>query len=124
MLYHPTHTDTPGITSNDNPGPKMVFVTGTFSLTCTYDAVPPPTVTWFQNGNMLMNGVNGAIINPMPNTRESGLIRSGLNAGSGGTYTCRATNVVGIANDSTQVVIQGRHISHALTYHTPSHLTH
>ncbi len=72
---------------------------------------------------MLMNGDGGVIINTGPGPKENTLVRGDLTASSGGTYTCRASNGIGIgvANASTEVIIQGRH---AVTTHTPSHCTH
>ncbi len=122
LLSHTyTHTDPPSIVSNDSAS-IMVFVTGRISLLCTYDSEPGSTVEWLQNGEPLMNGVDGVTINL--NDRVSSLLRINLDADSGGIYTCRATNMIGVtpntieafANASTEIIIQGEHISLSLTY--------
>ncbi|XP_064396322.1 protein sidekick-2-like isoform X2 [Halichondria panicea] len=93
----------PSIASS-NPASNMVFITGTISLSCISDSVPVSVITWFHEGSLLTNGAGGAIINSAGGL--STLMRSGLTTTSGGTYTCVATNEVGSANASVEVIIQ------------------
>ncbi|XP_064396997.1 opioid-binding protein/cell adhesion molecule homolog [Halichondria panicea] len=93
----------PSIASS-NPASNMVFITGTISLSCISDSVPVSVITWLHEGSLLSNGVGGAIINSAGGF--SNLMRSELTTTSGGTYTCVATNVVGSANASVEVIIQ------------------
>ena len=107
-----------------NPASNMVFITGTISLSCISDSVPVSVITWFHEGSLLTNGAGGAIINSAGGS--SNLMRSGLTTTSGGIYTCVATNVVGSAMASVEVIIQGislPHPHHTRT-HIPSHITH
>ncbi len=110
--------DLPDIVSN-NSATNMFFVTGTIDLSCIYDSVPVSTITWFHDGLPLTNGTGGAIINVANGV--STLMRSGLTSTSGGTYACTATNTVGSASASVEVIIQGEPPPPT---HTPSHLTH
>ncbi|XP_064396706.1 hemicentin-1-like isoform X2 [Halichondria panicea] len=93
----------PSIASS-NPASNMVFITETISLSCISDSVPVSVITWFHEGSLLTNGAGGAIITLAGGS--STLMRSGLTTASGGTYTCVATNVVGSANASVEVIIQ------------------
>ncbi len=116
MSYPPA--DLPDIASN-NSASNMFFVTGTIALSCIYDSVPVSAITWFHDGLLLNNGIDGAIINFADGV--SILMRSQLTSTSGGTYACNATNTVGSASASVEVIIQGKPPPHT---HTPSHLTH
>ncbi len=113
----------PSIASS-NPASNMVFITGTISLSCISDSVPVSVITWFHEGSLLTNGAGGAIINSAGGS--STLIRSGLTTTSGGTYTCVATNEVGSANASVEVIIQGKPPPHTPSHHmhTPPHISH
>ncbi len=96
--------DVPDIASN-NPASNIFFITGTITLSCIYNSVPVSTITWFHEGSPLINDIGGVIINSADGS--STLTRSQLNTNSGGTYTCVAANVVGSANASVEVIIQG-----------------
>ncbi len=77
-------------------------------------------MTWFHDGLLLNNGIDGAIINFADGV--SILMRSQLTSTIGGTYACNATNAVGFAIASVEVMIQGKPQSPTPT--TNPHISH
>ena len=78
-------------------------------LGCGYVGVPGPTVQFFQNNStLLMNGMDGVTtIRGAPGDNEITLVISSVGRMSGGTYTCRANNTVGIDEVVYSVTILG-----------------
>ncbi len=95
-------------------------VTGIIDLVCIYYSVPVSAITWFHDESSLTNGIDGVSI--YSHDEVSFLLRSQLTSTSGGTYACTATNTVGSASASVEVIIQGK--PPPPPPHTPSHLTH
>ena len=85
--------------------PHLSPVNGTLTLSCTYNAVPPPTITWSHEGSPL--DPNDPRITITSTTSRSDLSRDDLGRGEGGTYTCGATNVVGSSSVNIEVTVQG-----------------
>ena len=85
--------------------PHLSPVNGTLTLSCTYNAVPPPTITWSHEGSPL--DPNDPRITITSTTSRSDLSRDELGQGEGGTYTCGATNVVGSSSVNIEVTVQG-----------------
>ena len=71
--------------------------------------VPEPTVQFFQNDSiLLMDRMNGVtIIGGAPGDNEITLVISSVGRMSGGTYTCRAKNAVGMDEVVYSVTILG-----------------
>ena len=95
------HTDAPVVTTT--PSPQRIPQGNTLTLSCDYESVPPPDVTWLFNSSPL------SFVDPRITTTE---LRSELTLGSleeseGGTYTCRASNIVGGSSLDIQVIVQG-----------------
>ena len=65
---------------------------GSLTLDCTYDSVPPSTVTWFHNGTVLVNGLGNVVITT--NESTSNLTVDNLTDESGGEYICTANNTL------------------------------
>ena len=78
-------------------------------LRCGYVGVPGPTVQFFQNNSiLLMDGMDGVtIIGGAPGDNEITLVISSVGQMSGGTYTCRANNTVGMGEVVYSVTILG-----------------
>jgi hypothetical protein len=72
-------------------------------LQCSYTGVPAPIVQWFHNDVLLMDGVNGTIINVNHNTTS--IVKDEVDRTSGGTYTCRASNSVGTDQKSYSIIL-------------------
>ena len=103
------HTDAPEVTAiSDTTQPHRIILGQELRLSCSYDGVPNPNVAWFQDGAMLMNGVNGVTITGGgPSDNEINLVISSVARDSGGTYTCRASNLLGMDEEQFTVVILG-----------------
>ncbi|MCG8625710.1 MAG: immunoglobulin domain-containing protein [Proteobacteria bacterium] len=89
--------------------PHPIILGEELRLSCGYMGVPEPTVQFFQNSMLLMDGMNGVtIIGGAPGDNEITLVISSVGRMSGGTYTCRANNSVGMDEVVYSVIIQGR----------------
>jgi hypothetical protein len=71
-------------------------------LQCSYSGVPAPIVQWFHNDVVLMDGVNGTIINVNHNTS---ILIVEVDLTSGGKYTCRASNIAGTDQKSYSIIL-------------------
>jgi hypothetical protein len=72
-------------------------------LQYSYSGVPAPIVQWFHNNVLLVDGVNGTIINV--NHNVTSILKDEVYVTSGGTYTCRASNSVGTDQKSYSIVL-------------------
>ena len=97
------------IARNDTGIPHRIFLREELRLGCGYMGVPGPTIRFFQNDSMLlMDGMNGVIIiGGAPSDNEITLVISSVGQMSGGTYTCRANNAVGMDEVVYSVTILG-----------------
>ena len=105
------HTDTPEVTAiNDTMQPHRIILGQELRLGCSYDGVPNPNVAWFQDGAMLMNDMNGVtIIGGGSGDNDISLMISSVARDSGGTYTCRASNLLGMDEEQYTVIILGNY---------------
>ena len=85
--------------------PHLSPVNTALTLSCNYNAVPPPDITWLHGGSPLDPSDPRVIITST--TSHSELMRDDLGRGEGGTYTCSATNVVGSSSVNIEVTVQG-----------------
>ncbi|KAM4642152.1 hemicentin-1 [Discoglossus pictus] len=69
---------------------KDVIVNNPFSLYCETNAVPPPTITWYKDGNQLMSSDKAFIL---PGGHILQIARA--QASDAGRYTCVAVNEAG-----------------------------
>ena len=90
--------------------PHRIILGEELRLGCGYVGVPGPTVQFFQNNSMLlMDGMDGVtIIGGGPGDNEITLVISSVGRMSGGMYTCRANNTVGMDEVVYSVTILGR----------------
>ena len=98
-----THTDAPDVTTTV-PSPHLVPRGTTLTLSCDYDSVPPPTITWLHNGSPLSSTDPRVTITSTDS--RSDLMRTNLGENEGGRYICSASNVVGSNSTDINVVVQ------------------
>ena len=104
------HAVVPEVTARNDTGiPHRIILREELRLGCGYVGVPGPTVQFFQNDSiLLMDGMNGVtIIGGAPGDNEITLVISSVGRMSGGTYTCRANNTVGMDEVVYSVTILG-----------------
>ena len=104
------HTVAPEVTArNDTLMAHRIILGEELRLSCGYMGVPGPTVQFFQNDSMsLMDGMNGVtIIGGAPTDNDITLVIAAVGRMSGGTYTCRAINDVGMDEVVYSVTILG-----------------
>ena len=77
------------------------------SISCTFNGVPDPSLSWLMDGNILTNGVDGVSIADTLNTSDLTVIDSG--GEKGGSYICIANNTAG--SSYNEFVIQCKYIN-------------
>ena len=82
----------------------------TASFTCQATGQPVPTISWYFNGVLLVNGMEHMISMMSSNTTTISSTLTILNVQSSdvGTYTCNATNVVSTNNSSGVLTVNGK----------------
>ena len=95
-------SDHPTIQSSQ---PTVYGVQGdSVQLNCTFDGLPVPNITWTSpNGSVLTS--QSHIMLQSTNTSTM-LTISGSGLGDSGTYTCNATNSIGVSSASIQLVVK------------------
>ena len=83
--------DGTSMTSNSSTT-QFALLGGSLTLDCTYDSVPPSTVTWLHNGTVLVNALGNVVITT--NESTSMLTVDNLTYESGGEYICTADNTL------------------------------
>ena len=83
--------------------------TDTASFTCQATGEPVPTISWYFNGNLLVNGTEHMISIMSLNTTiiSSTLTIMNVQSSDVGTYTCNATNVVSSDTSSGVLTVNG-----------------
>ena len=67
----------------------------TASYTCQATGQPVPTISWYFNGTLLVNGMEHMIsVSSNTTTNSSTLTIMNVQSSDVGTYTCNATNVI------------------------------
>ena len=81
----------------------------TASFTCQATGVPVPTISWYYNGSLLVNGTEYMITEMSLNTTtiSNTLTIMSVESSDAGTYTCNATNVVSSDNSSGVLAVNG-----------------
>ena len=81
----------------------------TASFTCQATGEPVPTISWYFNGTLLVNGMEHMIsmISLNTITINSTLTIMNVQSSDVGTYTCNATNVVSTDNSSGVLTVNG-----------------
>ena len=81
----------------------------TASFTCQATGEPVPTISWYFNGVLLVNGIEHMISVMSSNTTtiNSTLTIMNVQSSDVGTYTCNATNVLSTDNSSGVLTVNG-----------------
>ena len=81
----------------------------TASFSCQATGEPVPTISWYFNGNLLVNGIEHMISMMSLNTTTISSTLTVMNVQSSdvGTYTCNATNVVSSDTSSGVLTVNG-----------------
>ena len=84
----------------------------TASFTCQATGEPVPTINWYFNGALLVNGMEHMIslISLNTTTNSSTLTIMNVQSSDVGTYTCNATNVVSTDNSSGILTVNGESV--------------
>ena len=102
--YSICYPDAPEIAASNSSSHDIILGEMLY-LQCSYKGIPAPIMHWFHNNLQLMDGVNGIITNM---DHITSILKDEVERTSGGTYTCRATNSVGIDQVSYSVRILGK----------------
>ena len=90
---------------------ETVTATKKVSLLCeVVMGNPPPTIEWYRDG-LLMNFEVGR-----HRLEDGRLVIESVLVSDAGRYTCIATNEVGNASVTTQLIVQGMSVSFAILY--------
>ena len=83
-------------------------------FTCQATGEPVPTITWYFNGTLLVNGLQHMISLMSLNTTTISSTLTVMNVQSSdvGTYTCNATNVVSSDTSSGVLTVNGEVLIH------------
>lgn len=84
------------------PPTTDVLIDGSAVLSCVVDGEPEPDVMWRLPDSSIVDSRSGRI------TSTGGLPIDNAMADDTGTYTCEATNQLGVANGTSVVTIRGR----------------
>ena len=86
--------------------PVYVPVGQDLTLSCEYEAVPAPTITWFQGVTEL--NASDSRITIRSNDTHSDFTLSSIQSDEGGVYTCEASNVVDSNDSAVTIIVQGK----------------
>ena len=81
----------------------------TASFTCQATGEPVPTISWYFNGVLLVNGMEHMIsmISLNTTTNSSTLTIMNVQSSDAGTYTCNANNVLSSNTSSGVLTVNG-----------------
>ena len=88
------------------PSPHLSPLGQTLTLSCSYDAIPTPSVTWMRDAEVLSDD-NRTSVTLDPDSRSSELTVDELQQEEGGAYVCLFTNEVGGGVARIDVTVQG-----------------
>ncbi len=97
------YLDAPEVIASNSSSRNIIILGEMLYLQCSFSGFPIPIVQWFHNNVLLMDGVNGTIINVNQNTTSIMIVE--VDRTSGGTYTCRARNSIGTDQKSYSILI-------------------
>ena len=93
-----------------NTSSSQIFLSAALHLTCGYVGVPAPDLQWLHNSsNIDINSTSGVTISGGQESDNSfSIVIDAVDWDSGGTYTCRANNSLGIDEFVYTVLIVGK----------------
>ena len=71
------------------------------TITCTIDSNPRAEVTWFKDGEMIVNASNNLVIHKSGLRNNLNLVA--LDEEDFGNYSCLAENKLGVVKDSVRI---------------------
>ena len=75
------------------------------TLSCSYDGLPRPTVTWRFNESTFVTGSDNYVIRESDNMSHVDIVGSKL--GNSGEYECEVSNLLGTDSDTVFLTVQG-----------------
>ena len=90
----------------------------TASFTCQATGRPVPTISWYYNNTLFVNGTEYMITEMSLNTTtiSNTLTIMSVESSDVGTYTCNATNVVSSDTSSGVLTVNGKRTNKLLHY--------
>ena len=110
VLQSSNHTVIPNVTIS---GSDTVTSPDTFQYTCTVVSSPIADISWYFDGTETsqLAGLNVTVtttdITALRTTQESVLTIPVTNSSFGGSYECRANNIVGSGSDTRSLTVLG-----------------
>ena len=99
LLFGLTPTVRPDATTRVGPDTEIILER-TLTLTCDFDGVPIPDVTWTQNNTIELSDSDPRITTTTTanagESRVATLEITGIDRDGGGLYTCRFNNSLGV----------------------------
>ena len=112
-MYHLSFANLALILSGPSASPSSTLHTGSnLILSCTFEGVPAPVVTWTANGTDLDVDSNERLY-VLTNDGSTQLIFIPIVGGDNGLYACAVNNNIGSPSVSTaiDVIVQGKTLS-------------
>ena len=75
------------------------------TLSCSFDGLPRPNVTWRLNGTTLVTGRDNIVIREVDNTSHVDIV--GTKLSNTGDYECEVSNLLGSDSKSVSLTVQG-----------------
>ena len=75
------------------------------TLSCSFDGLPRPTVTWRLNGTTLVTGRDNYVIREIDNMSHVDIV--GTKLSNSGDYECEVSNLLGSDRKSVSLTVQG-----------------
>ena len=86
---------------------KTLLIGSSFYLSCEAGGIPTPKINWYIDGEEITNDANYARVITYP---ENTLTIPRISAQDSGSYSCSATNVLGIVNKTTTLIVTAKPI--------------
>ena len=75
------------------------------TLSCSFDGLPRPNVTWRFNGSTFVTGSDNYVIRESDNMSHVDIV--GTELGNSGEYECEVSNLLGTDSDTVFLTVQG-----------------
>ena len=75
------------------------------TLSCSFDGLPRPTVTWRFNGTTFVTGSDNYVIRESDSMSNVDIV--GTKLGNSGEYECEVSNPLGTVSDTVFLTVQG-----------------